>query len=83
MEIAPDVDNLNRLATHRETLGDSEGARAAYVDGRFDAALGGFRAAAAMREEDAACRVFIARCEKFLKDGAPAGWDGTWYMDQK
>ena len=77
---------LGEIATeaeHAPFLAAWEAARAAYVDGRFDAALGGFRAAAAMREEDAACRVFIARCEKFLKDGAPAGWDGTWYMDQK
>lgn len=29
MEIAPDVANLNRLATHRDTLGDAEGARRA------------------------------------------------------
>jgi len=29
MEIAPDVDNLNRLAMHRDILGDAEGAREA------------------------------------------------------
>lgn len=60
-----------------------DSARAAYVAGRFDEALLAFRAALAMREEDAPCRVFIDRCEAFLRDGAPSDWDGTWQMDRK
>lgn len=57
--------------------------RSDYVAGRFEAAIAAFRAAAAMREEDAPCRLFIARCETLLRSGAPAGWDGTWRLDQK
>ena len=68
---------------HAAFLAIWETAREAYVAGRFEEALEGFRAAAAMRDEDAPCRVFIARCESFLKDGAPPRWDGTWHMDRK
>jgi len=70
-------------AEHATFLAAWDRARAAYVEGRFDEALAGFRAAAAMREEDAPCRVFIARCERFQKEGAPPAWDGTWHMDRK
>ncbi len=68
---------------HASFLAAWEAARLAYVAGRFDEALAGFRAAAAMREEDPPCQIFIGRCRKFLKKGAPADWDGTWRMDQK
>jgi adenylate cyclase len=70
-------------AEHEAFLATWDAARAAYVEGRFEEALVRFRVAAAMREEDAPCRVFIARCEMFLHDGAPAGWDGTWHLDKK
>ena len=68
---------------HEAFLATWEAGRTAYVAGRFDEAIAAFRAAAAMREEDAPCRVFIARCETFLRTGAPQGWDGTWRMEQK
>ena len=68
---------------HEAFLATWEAGRTAYVAGRFDEAIEAFRAAAAMREEDAPCRVFIARCETFLRSGAPQGWDGTWRMEQK
>ena len=70
-------------AEHATFLAAWDRARAAYVEGRFDEALAGFRTAAAMRTEDPPCRVFIARCEKFQKEGAPVAWDGTWHMDRK
>lgn len=68
---------------HAAFLAVWERARKAYVEGRFDEALAGYQAAVAMREEDAPCHLFIERCQKFLKDGAPQGWDGTWHMEQK
>ncbi|MGQ3301688.1 adenylate/guanylate cyclase domain-containing protein [Reyranella sp.] len=70
-------------AEHAAFLAQWEKAREAYVAARFDEALVGFRAAAAMREEDPPCHVFIGRCERFLREGVPAGWDGTWHMDRK
>jgi adenylate cyclase len=77
----PMGENAGR-ADHAAFLAAWEKAREAYVAGRFDEALAGFRAASAMRE-DPPCRVFIGRCEMFLRDGVPAGWDGTWHMDRK
>lgn len=70
-------------AEHAAFLAAWERARSAYVAGRFDEALASFRTAAAMREEDAPCQVFIGRCERFQKEGAPPAWDGTWHMDRK
>ena len=70
-------------AEHAAFLVKWEKAREAYVAGRFEEALAGFQAAAAMREEDPPCHVFIGRCERFLREGVPAEWDGTWHMDRK
>jgi len=78
----PMGENASR-AEHAAFLAVWDKARDAYVAGRFEEALAGFRAAAAMREEDAPCHVFIGRCETFLREGLPAGWDGTWHMDRK
>jgi adenylate cyclase len=78
----PMGDNASR-AEHAAFLAAWAKAREAYVAGRFEEALAGFRAASAMRGEDAPCHVFIGRCEKFLRDGVSAAWDGTWYMDRK
>ena len=70
-------------AEHAAFLAAWEKAREAYVAGRFEEALACFRAASAMRGEDAPCHVYIGRCEMFLRDGVSAAWDGTWYMDRK
>jgi adenylate cyclase len=78
----PMGENAGR-AEHAAFLAVWGRARDAYVAGRFEEALAGFRAASAMREEDPPCHVYIGRCQSFLRDGAPAAWDGTWHMDRK
>ena len=78
----PMGENASR-AGHAAFLAAWAKAREAYVAGRFEEALAGFRIASVMRGEDAPCHVFIGRCEKFLRDGVSAAWDGTWYMDRK
>ena len=50
---------------------------------RFEQALASFRAAAILRPDDGPCRVFVARCMDFLRDGPPEGWNGTWHFDIK
>ena len=70
-------------AEHADFLAAWAKAREAYDAGRFDEALTGFRAASAMREKDPPCRVFVGRCERFLREGVPDAWNGTWYMDRK
>jgi adenylate cyclase len=68
---------------HAEFLAQWRVGREAYSAGRFEAALAAFRAAAILRPDDGPCRVFIARCLDFLRDGPPEGWNGTWHFDSK
>ncbi len=83
LDVMEPLGDATRAAEHALFLGNWEAARAAYAAGRFEEAIALFRAASATRETDAPCRVFIGRCEAFLRDGAPADWDGTWYMERK
>ena len=53
-------------------------ARAGSTDAMAD-----FNAAAALRPGDGPSRVFIERCKTFLRDGTPAGWNGTWHYLSK
>jgi len=68
---------------HAEFLAKWNEARAAYEQGRFEAALAGFEAAAALSPQDGPSRVFIERCKAFLRDGTPPDWDGTWRFETK
>jgi len=61
----------------------SHALRAAYVEGRFEDALAGFRATASLRPDDRPSRVFIRRCTEFLRFGPLKDWDGTWHFDSK
>jgi adenylate cyclase len=64
-------------------LGKWDDARRAYCEGRFADALVGFNAALAARPDDPPSRVFAERCAKFLHEGTPTGWDGTWHYVSK
>jgi len=77
------VDELETAADHADFLDKWNEARAAYEQGRFESALAGFEATARLRPHDGPSRVFIERCKAFLRDGTPAGWDGTWHFDSK
>ncbi len=70
-------------AQHAEFLAAWQGGRIAYAEGRFEAALASFRAAAALRPDDRPSRVFIERCTGFMRNGTPEGWDGIWRFDRK
>lgn len=83
LEIFEPLGEASTAAIHAEFLGHWQAGRAAYLDGRFEEAIAGFRAAAALRPGDGPCRVFIARCEDFARTGLPAGWDGAWRFDKK
>jgi len=48
-----------------------------YTLGDFKAALEGFKICLGYNPEDAAAKVLVNRCEKFLIAGPPKGWDGT------
>jgi adenylate cyclase len=68
---------------HAELLAQWEAGRAAYIEGRFEAALACFRATASLRPDDGPSRVFIERCTAFLRAGTPKDWDGIWHFDSK
>jgi adenylate cyclase len=76
-EAAPDP------LAHAPFLKHWHAGREAYVDGRFAEAVALFEAAAALKPGDGPCRVLIARCLEFARNGVPAGWDGAWHFDLK
>jgi adenylate cyclase len=69
-------------AQHAEFLAEWDDARRAYREGRFADAHAGFNALAA-QSGDRPSRVFAERCTTFLREGTPAGWDGTWHYVSK
>lgn len=70
-------------AAHAAFLARWDAGRAAYGEGKFEAATACFEAAAALRPADGPCRVMTGRCAQFVRDGVPAGWDGAWHFDKK
>jgi adenylate cyclase len=83
LEIFEPLGEASMAEVHAEFLGHWRAGRAAYLDGRFEEAIAGFQAAAALRPGDGPCHVFIARCTDFTRTGLPAGWDGAWRFDKK
>ncbi len=82
-EIHEPLGEIDSAPRHAELLAQWESGRAAYGEGRFEAALACFRATASLRPSDGPSRVFIERCLAFLRDGAPTDWNGTWHFDRK
>jgi adenylate cyclase len=83
LEIFEPLGEASTAEAHAGFLGHWRAGREAYIDGRFDEAIAGFKAAAAMRPDDSPCHVFIARCTNFARTGLPADWDGAWRFDKK
>ena len=83
LDVYEPLGELESADHHVEFLAKWNEGRAAYGQGRFEMALAGFKAAAALRPQDGPSRVFIERCQAFLRDGTPAGWDGTWRFETK
>jgi adenylate cyclase len=82
-EIHEPLGEIDSAPQHAELLAQWEAGRAAYGEGRFEAALACFRATALLRPDDGPSRVFIERCTAFLQDGTPKDWDGIWHFDRK
>lgn len=82
-EIHEPMGEMDAVGQHADFLVQWRAGREAYGAGRFDDALAAFQAAAALRPDDGPCRVFVARCKMFLRDGPPSGWNGTWHFDSK
>ena len=82
-DIHEPLGEIGTAPDHAEFLAHWTAGRTAYIEGRFAAAIDSFRIVEGLRPGDGPSRVFIARCEKFLRDGTPEGWDGTWHHDSK
>ncbi len=82
-EIHEPLGEIDSASQHAALLAQWETGRAAYGEGRFEAALACFRATALLRPDDGPSRVFIERCMAFLRDGTPKDWDGIWHFDRK
>ncbi|MEM1441669.1 MAG: adenylate/guanylate cyclase domain-containing protein [Verrucomicrobiota bacterium] len=48
-----------------------------YFEGRLDDALAGFQASALNLPDDRPTRVLRDRCQRYLQEGLPENWDGT------
>jgi adenylate cyclase len=82
-EIHEPLGEIESAPQHAELLAQWAAGRAAYRDGRFDAALACFRATVSLKPGDGPSRVFIERCTAFLREGTPPDWDGIWHFDRK
>ena len=67
-DIHEPLGEIDSAPLHAEFLAQWEAGRAAYIEGRFEAALACFRATASLRPDDGPSRVFIERCTAFLRD---------------
>jgi adenylate cyclase len=83
LEIYEPMGEIATAADHAEFLDLWRTAHDAYDKGQFEQALAGFKAAHALRPDDAPCRTFIERCTAMVRDGLPEGWDGAWHFDRK
>jgi adenylate cyclase len=83
LEIYEPLGEIAMAAQHAEFLDLWRTAHDAYDKGCFGPALAAFKAAQALRPDDAPCRTFIERCHQLVRDGLPEGWDGAWHFDRK
>ena len=54
-----------------------------YKERKFEEALGLFRQAAEADPTDGPSKLYIGRCEVFIKESPPADWDGVFVMKTK
>ena len=56
---------------------------AAYRARDWDVATGSLNAALAALPGDGPCMVLLTRIDTLRSNPPPAGWDGSWHLDQK
>jgi adenylate cyclase len=56
---------------------------AAYRARHWDEAASALKAALAAAPGDGSCMILLARVERLRDNPPPAGWDGSWHLDQK
>jgi class 3 adenylate cyclase len=68
--------------SHRDTAESFAAALAAFRAGQFEDAQRGFEACA-LRADDHASHMYVARCEALIARSAPRDWDGVWKLTVK
>ncbi|MCB1178072.1 MAG: tetratricopeptide repeat protein [Leptospiraceae bacterium] len=54
-----------------------------YKDMKFKEALSSFQKGLEIIPDDGPSRMYITRCEEFIKEPPPADWDGVYVMKTK
>lgn len=57
--------------------------RQAYLAGHYDVARDAFKLCTSIDPEDGPSRVFLQRCEAYIKTPPPKDWDGVFSLDEK
>lgn len=70
-------------ASEQELLGKYNEALDLYKRREWQAALDGFNSALAIDPNDGPTRVYIGRCEAYLKEPPGEDWDGVFEMKTK
>ncbi len=78
-----DADPAETRAAKRRTLEAFERGCALYYGGQFRAALASFRECAGGVRDDRLVQEYLARCERHLTGGLPAGWEGIEELEAK
>ena len=85
-ELAPVADLAPAEALNRTAAAEKvrfAAARNAYAAGRFDEARTALGQCLEACPADQAAQVLRARCERFLREGPPDGWDGAYRLTVK
>jgi adenylate cyclase len=56
---------------------------ARYRAREFEEAKAAFQAALQIRPDDGPAKMYVERCDHFLAEPPPEGWDGVWHMKEK
>ena len=54
-----------------------------YFKAKFKEALKEFHLALKLKDDDKSCKLFIERCEEYIKNSPPKDWDGSFEMKTK
>ena len=77
------ADPSRDISLHSKYLQTFEMAYNEYKSGNFTEAKKSFETCLSIKENDSVAKLFISRCESFLKDGTPENWDGIMTILEK
>ncbi|OQY26637.1 MAG: hypothetical protein B6244_13020 [Candidatus Cloacimonetes bacterium 4572_55] len=78
-----DVDDPKVVKIKQNTRADFEQGVYLYHSKKFKGAFQLFKDVANANKKDSAAHLYVRRCEKFIYDGMPKGWDGVETLQEK